>query len=99
MNLFILTTTVMTDHEEIDGVVFELTCEACPEQYDAFIDGQKIGYLRLRNGYFRVDYLGATVYAAEPEGDGIFKSEERNFYLRAAAHALKLKHSEIYADT
>jgi plasmid stability protein len=27
------------------------TCFACPEQYDAFIGEEKVGYLRLRHGH------------------------------------------------
>ena len=32
------------------------TCGACPEQYDAFIGEEQVGYLRLRHGYFRWQY-------------------------------------------
>lgn len=30
------------------------TCAACPEQYDAYLNGELVGYLRLRHGHFRV---------------------------------------------
>lgn len=71
-----------------------MTCRACPEQYDAFLNGEQVGYLRLRHGQFRVDYLecgGETIYEAEPEGDGIFDFEERDDYLRAAREAIAEK--------
>jgi hypothetical protein len=66
------------------------TCGACPEQYDAYINGDKIGYLRLRHGYFYTEYLptGEKVYEAHPDGDGIFWTEERTKYLNAASQAL-----------
>lgn len=69
-----------------------MTCGACPEQYDAIYQGKTIGYLRLRHGHFSVDYPdcgGETVYSANPKGDGIFESEERDFYLNKARKAIK----------
>jgi hypothetical protein len=71
------------------------TCGACPEQYDVFHkDGEQIGYLRLRHGYFRAEYTptGETVYSAQPKGDGLFETDEREFYLRSALEALKTRH-------
>lgn len=73
------------------------TCGACPEQYDAFIDGELVGYLRLRHGYFTVQYSnvsGELVYSAEPKGDGIFEYDEREGYLAAARLAIINKHWE-----
>lgn len=67
------------------------TCGACPEQYDVYApDGEKIGYLRLRHGNFRADYLPTddTVYVASPDGDGIFADHERDYYLGEACEAL-----------
>jgi hypothetical protein len=67
------------------------TCFACPEQYDAFIGEEKVGYLRLRHGHFRVecpDAWGKRVYEASPEGDGIF-DDERPRYLAAARSAIE----------
>jgi hypothetical protein len=73
------------------------TCGACPEQYDAYIDGKQIGYLRLRHGYFYTDYLptGEKVYEAYPNGDGVFDYGERTKYLNAACQALL----EAYENT
>lgn len=67
------------------------TCDACPEQYDAFIGDRMVGYLRLRHGTFRVDYPdagGETLFTAHPIGDGIFDDDEREFYLEAARIAI-----------
>jgi hypothetical protein len=69
-----------------------LTCGACPEQYDAVLDGKTVGYLRLRHGSFRVDVPecgGETIYEASPEGDGAFEDHERDYYLRFAVDAIQ----------
>lgn len=70
------------------------TCWMCPEQYDAFDEnGERVGYLRLRHGCFRVDCpdcLELTVYEAFPKGDGCFiDDEERDYYLRFAVDAIE----------
>lgn len=75
-------------------IVLKLTCGACPEQYDAFdeVTGKQVGYLRLRHGHFRVDYLkcgGETIYEACPQGDGCFDEDEREYYLKFAVHAIE----------
>ncbi|WP_276122658.1 hypothetical protein [Pararhizobium qamdonense] len=67
------------------------TCGACPEQYDAFRDGEPVGYLRLRHGYFRVDYPecgGETIFDGHPEGDGCFTTDERDGWLEQAKTAI-----------
>lgn len=67
------------------------TCDACPEQYDAYLDGKMVGYLRLRHGSFTVtcpSVGGTLVYEAEPEGDGAFEDDERDYYLRFAVAAI-----------
>jgi len=72
-------------------VRFVQTCSAYPEQYDAFIGEEKIGYLRLRHGHFRVecpDVFGETVFEASPNGDGFFDDDERGEYLEAAQDAI-----------
>lgn len=73
-------------------IVLKKTCNACPEQYDAFLDGKMVGYLRLRHGSFTVQcpgYDGRLVYSATPRGDGIFEHDERDFYLRHAVKAIE----------
>lgn len=68
------------------------TCGACPEQYDVFKDGEQVGYLRLRHGYFYAEFRGGayeTVYEAHPRGDGIFDSEEeREHHIGKALNAI-----------
>ena len=82
---------------EANKIKLVKTCDACPEQYDAFDEnGKQVGYLRLRHGYFRVDCPdvgGETVYSAEPEGDGIFMDWERESYLLAAKEAIAAYHN------
>ena len=67
------------------------TCGACPEQYDAYFNGDQVGYLRLRHGIFRVDYGfcgGDTILTERPEGDGCFEEDERGYYLDLACQAI-----------
>jgi hypothetical protein len=69
-----------------------LTCGACPEQYDAFLGEERVGYLRLRHGRFYVecpDSGGARVYEADAKGDGIFCADERQYYLAHAVIAIE----------
>lgn len=64
------------------------TCDSCPEQYDAYLGDEKVGYLRLRHGHFRVecpDNGGQLMYEAHPHGDGCFDADERDDHLRQAA--------------
>jgi hypothetical protein len=85
-------TSTTLRYTDSDGRKIELvqTCSACPEQYDLIVDGNQCGYFRLRHGEFRVDYPycgGETVYEAEPNGDGMFDSDERVEYLKAGIAA------------
>lgn len=82
--------------EVIKGYELYQTCGACPEQYDVMKDGKQVGYLRLRHGYFSVEYPdcgGKEVYEAEPKGDGEFFDDEREFYLNAAIDAIDKEHN------
>lgn len=77
-----------------NGLELKRTCEACPEQYEVFKEGNRVAYYRLRHGEFRVDYPecgGETIYEAEPSGDGIFDDNERLFYLSKAMRQVLLK--------
>jgi hypothetical protein len=68
------------------------TCTACPEQYDVYCDEEVVGYLRLRHGGFTARLFGPggpLVYQAEPIGDGVFESNERDHYLRQAVNAIQ----------
>lgn len=73
---------------------FVQTCEACPEQYDVFLDGDLVGYVRLRWGELYCTYpnvMGKQVYTYSM-GDGItgaFRTDdERNFHLEEIAKSL-----------
>lgn len=75
----------------IEDIKLIQTCGACPEQYDALIGHSLVGYLRLRHGYFYVQYPhcgGKLVFEAYPEGDGIFEDHERERFLTAAKEAI-----------
>lgn len=69
----------------IHGYRLDLTCMACPEQYDVYDSGDHIvAYFRLRHGEFSVtvpDVGGEEVYRASPWGDGSFEASERVEYL------------------
>jgi hypothetical protein len=68
-------------------IELQRTCEACPEQYDAFLEGRQVGYLRLRHGVFRVDcpdHGGECVYLTLTDGDGQFTDRERPIVLKVA---------------
>ncbi len=64
------------------------TCAACPEQYDVFSGEELIGYMRLRWGHFRAEYLGKTVYDASTIGHGSFDDTERHRHLNAGCTAI-----------
>lgn len=68
------------------------TCFAYPEQYDAYDqDDVQVGYMRLRHGFFRVDFPycgGETLYKAETVGYGIFEDDERDYHLARAKEAI-----------
>ncbi len=76
----------------IDGFKLELTSTACPEQYDVFdANGDQVGYLRLRHGFFRADVPdcgGHTVYETSTKGDGSFDDDERMTELTNAVRAI-----------
>ncbi len=72
----------------------ELTCGACPEQYDVLdrATGEKIAYLRLRHGHFRAEYPydnGDIVYEADTIGDGVFEESERAIHIGKALLAIR----------
>lgn len=74
-----------------NGLRLELTCAACPEQYDVY---KRVGYIRLRHGELRVDFPDCgeeTIYEAEPKGDGIFLITERIKYMTEAMNAILKK--------
>jgi len=79
------------------GLKAELTCSAHPEQYDVFDGtGRLVGYVRLRHGFFRVDYpscMGEAVYEKEfDDSRGYFEDDgERAEHLTTGLNALKAR--------
>ena len=85
----------------INGYELKLTCGACPEQYDVYKNGKKVGYLRLRHGGFTAecpDCGGKYVYGANPKGDGCFEEDEREFYLKEAIKAIANEDEQTAID-
>jgi len=92
----------------ISGVILVQTCGACPEQYDAYIEDKKVGYLRLRHGCFYAccpypssvsDFDTLRVYEANTMGDGAFEDEERDLHLAKAVAAIKNRYGGIVVKT
>lgn len=89
--------------DTIKGFDLVRTCYACPEQYDVYLDGEELAYLRLRHGsfYAQAPFGGSVVYSARPlKSDGIFDDNEREYYLNNAIdaiieHYLKLDKIEL----
>lgn len=74
---------------------FEQTCGACPEQYDVFDNGRKVGYVRLRHGHLYAavpDVGGDIVYSHDfPDvWQGHFETEaERKYHLTLIEAAIR----------
>lgn len=91
---------------EYNGLRFEMTCGACPEQYDVYKGDKLVGYVCLRWGFLRCDYPdvgGETIYEhsfAEDDGyKGCFDSdEERDFHLTEISKALTGRLERELAD-
>lgn len=80
------------ENVEIDGLQLVCTSGACPEQYDVFDGDKQVGYLRLRNGWFRADCPdcgGEMVHESYPRGDGIFGDDERMAHLTEAVKKIR----------
>lgn len=77
----------------INGLAFVQTCSACPEQYDVFRGEEQVGYVRLRWGYLRAEYLVdmQEVYSYEFEDamkGAFYEEEERQEHLINIADSL-----------
>ena len=84
---------------QILGYELVMTCGACPEQYDVFSEGgERVGYLRLRNGSFTAQHSpsGKEVYSASTIGDGVFDDGERDEHLIKAVLAINAQ--EVYRE-
>ena len=67
----------------IDGFIFRMTCECCPEQYDVYKKDNLnniVAYVRLRHGWLYAvcpDVDGEMIYSRDLDvSDGYFISEE-----------------------
>jgi hypothetical protein len=78
----------------MDKLRLVLTCGSCPEQYDGYLGDEKVAYFRLRHGTFRVEYRGHTVFTGQPNGDGIFDTDERNYWLELGTRAVLEAHEK-----
>ena len=81
-----------------EQIELKMTCGACPEQYDAFVNDKLVGYLRLRHGYFSVtcpDVGGDVVFeTGNVAGDGVFEDRERDHFLTYAKIAIASYHNK-----
>ena len=87
-----------SDMYKVGDLIFVMTCDACPEQYDVFnSDGDEVGYVRLRWGTLTANYqgpYGPVIFGSHIYGDwdGCFPNdEERNKYLGLIAKLLVLE--------
>ena len=78
---------------------FEMTCGACPEQYDVFDENNnQVAYVRLRHGHLRVDAPDCgdkTIYEYSfPDSwKGCFDDfEEREHYFKIIEEAIDKSH-------
>jgi hypothetical protein len=76
------------------------TCEACPEQYDAFDDRKQVGYVRLRWGRFTVncpDASGEEILSLQIYNNklaGLFEDDDdREHYLELATKCIGLHYA------
>lgn len=84
----------------VGRLTFEMTCAACPEQYDVWLGErqEQIGYVRARHGVVTAEYPDACerlVYRADlVDSDGDLGDEhERRRHLTAIAALLEDAHS------
>lgn len=78
----------------INDIEFKETSFACPEIWDAYKDGEYIGYVRLRHGIVRIslDDPDQTLYSEDisQHSDGVFYSDKiRTNWLTKAAIAFE----------
>lgn len=86
----------------IAGLLFKLTCSACPEQYDVFDGDKKIGYVRLRHGSLSVDneVIEKGIWHTDSvHGDGEFDDQERPYFLAKIAFLLLKEFNLIDSNT
>lgn len=77
------------------GLEFKKTCERCPEQYDVFLNGKYVAYVRLRWGYLTATLgeAGSDNFIYEKKFNNEWKGEfvddkERTQYLIEVQNAI-----------
>ena len=89
----------------IRGLDFQLTCWACPEQYDVFLDEQQVGYVRLRWGCLSArlgNVYGEEIYRYNFDDGylGVFPdSNSRDFHLNKIADCIIDRYSITYLQS
>lgn len=89
--------TIVVNDTNLD---FFLTCGACPEQYDVFVNDKQVGYVRLRGGALRAAYPDVHAdysynHQFQDGWKGCFDNDnERDFYLDIIAEHLYNKFIE-----
>lgn len=82
-----------------DKLIFKQTCIASPEQYDVYLEGKQVAYIRLRWGYLSVEYPnvnGIVIYHHKftDEYKGSFDTrKERVKYMKIIKYKI-LEHLE-----
>ena len=83
------------------------TCGACPEQYDVYLEGKQVGYVRLRCATLRCQYPdvgGETIYQHSWSGKESFDGylgqfpddKQRDFHLEMIAKTI---YNKIYENS
>ena len=96
---------LLCETQEIKGLLFKITCGACPEKYDVFKGNEQVAYVRLRHGWLYVsDPSMNDIWwqiddtddvTPQLKGDGIFDSpEERYYFLNKIADVITEKELE-----
>ena len=80
------------DEHEIDGLRFQLTCSASPEQYDVYLEDEQVGYVRYRFGNLSADYpdvgMEGLLIEELTEETGILTDQERAHWLPVIANKI-----------
>jgi hypothetical protein len=66
------------------------TCGQCPEQYDVYLDGNEVGYIRHRGGITEAHcpFMEVVFFTTEAEGRGDFEDNERDGILTKCCAAI-----------
>ena len=81
------------DFDNLD-VILELLCPEYPESYHLYIQEKLLGYLKIRDGLYVVEYLPSkdTVFTSFTLGYGYFVDSERDYFLKKGIKEIILHH-------